>query len=224
MLVHEGDERSSDVDLKLATLLAGVAGALNGAGFLAADLFSANMTGNVSSLSDFLASGQIGIAAPFALMLVVFILGAGFSGFLIELGRQKGVRAIYAYSIVFEAYVLILLCAFGQAFPGFRLGVVVCLSFLMGLQNAATTRISDARVRTTHVSGMATDIGLGLAALAHGEVAPRFVLAVFTFIAFFAGGMVGALAYMTIGDWLFLAAGLVLLAIALPEAHRAKGA
>jgi uncharacterized membrane protein YoaK (UPF0700 family) len=32
--------------------------------------------------------------------------------------------------------------------------------FLMGLQNAVVTRISNARVRTTHVSGTATDIGI----------------------------------------------------------------
>ncbi|MGO8462711.1 DUF1275 family protein, partial [Rhizobium ruizarguesonis] len=36
------------------------------------------------------------------------------------------------------------------------------LAFLMGLQNAVVKRISDARVRTTHVSGMATDLGIEL--------------------------------------------------------------
>jgi uncharacterized membrane protein YoaK (UPF0700 family) len=38
--------------------------------------------------------------------------------------------------------------------------LILGLSFLMGIQNAVVPRISDARVRTTHVSGMSTDIGI----------------------------------------------------------------
>jgi uncharacterized membrane protein YoaK (UPF0700 family) len=62
MLIREGNERTIAIDVKLATSLAAVAGSLNTAGFQAAGFFSANMTGNVSSLSDYLGTGQFALA------------------------------------------------------------------------------------------------------------------------------------------------------------------
>ena len=92
----------------------------------------------------------------------------------------------------------------------------------MGLQNAATTRISDARVRTTHVSGMATDIGLGLASLAFGNGPQRLRLHLATLAAFLLGGIAGVVIYLAIGGWLFCVTALLLILIATPEARRAK--
>ncbi|WP_245749734.1 DUF1275 family protein [Palleronia marisminoris] len=43
---------------------------------------------------------------------------------------------------------------------------VMAISYVIGLQNAVTTMVPGAQVRTTHVSGMATDVGIELAALA----------------------------------------------------------
>ncbi|MGI4795098.1 MAG: DUF1275 family protein, partial [Janthinobacterium lividum] len=62
MLIQQGVIRSADADRRLALLLALVAGALNAAGFYAAGLYSANMTGNVSSISDNIGTGQISLA------------------------------------------------------------------------------------------------------------------------------------------------------------------
>ncbi|MET3901247.1 uncharacterized membrane protein YoaK (UPF0700 family) [Devosia sp. UYZn731] len=79
-----------------------------------------------------------------------------------------------------------------------EMAIVLGLSFAMGLQNAATTRISDARVRTTHVSGMATDIGISLASLtikaqdADGSRA-RLWLHLSTIFAFLLGGVIGVM-------------------------------
>ncbi len=52
MLIKEGESRSSEIDSRLAVSLAAIAGAVNAATFRAAGFFSANMTGNVSSVSD----------------------------------------------------------------------------------------------------------------------------------------------------------------------------
>ncbi len=38
--------------------------------------------------------------------------------------------------------------------------VIALLCYLMGLQNAVITKISGAAIRTTHITGMATDIGI----------------------------------------------------------------
>ena len=75
----------------------------------------------------------------FASLVLVFIVGAFSSGLLIEAGRKRGVRAIYAYSISFEAVVLIALGATDVAWPSVLAGGGLIL--VMGVQNAATTRI-----------------------------------------------------------------------------------
>lgn len=229
MLIREGEERTSDTDIRLAALLSGVAGAINAAAFQATGLFSANMTGNLSSLSDHLGLGQLKQAALFASLVLVFIVGAFSSGLLIEAGRQRGVRAIYAYSISFEAVMLIALGAVDLAWPSVLSGggLILAMSFAMGLQNAATTRISNARVRTTHVSGMATDIGLGLAAMVTAapdreSAVARLRLYLSTIIAFLVGGVAGVALYVVSGGYVFVVAGLVLLAIAMPEVRRAR--
>ncbi|WP_108397070.1 YoaK family protein [Devosia submarina] len=228
MLIREGDQRDFSIDIRLATLLAGVAGALNAAGFQAGGLFSANMTGNVSALSDHLGLGNWGIAALFGALILAFITGAFVSGLLIEFGRRRGVRAIYAFSITVEAILLLLLGALRIVFPDLGAGhLVLGLSFIMGLQNAATTRISNARVRTTHVSGMATDIGLGLAALLGAgtdreNALVRLRLYTQTIIAFFLGGILGAVLYLSIGGYVLVITAAILFAVALPEVRRAR--
>jgi len=228
MLVSEGDQRTNGIDIRLAAFLAGTAGALNAAGFQAAGFFSANMTGNVSALSDHVGLAQSGLAAIFGSLVISFIVGAFVSGLLIEAGRRRGVRAIYAYSITLEAALLVGLGAIDLVLSDARGGsiLVVGLSFIMGLQNAATTRISNARIRTTHVSGMATDIGLALATLAGGapgqtEALARLQLYLSTIVAFVIGGIAGVVVYVSIGGWLLLICAALLFAISLPEARRA---
>jgi uncharacterized membrane protein YoaK (UPF0700 family) len=228
MLVREGDQRTNGIDIRLATQLAAIAGALNAAGFQATGFFSANMTGNVSALSDHVGLAQFGLAWVFCFLVIVFISGAFVSGLLIEAGRNRGVRAIYAYSITLEAILLVLLGFADLSLPINQSGsvLVLGLSFVMGLQNAATTRISNARIRTTHVSGMATDIGLGLAAALsnsplRSEAIERLRLYGSTIVAFLLGGVAGVAIYLTIGGWLLILCGATLVAIALPEARRA---
>lgn len=230
MLIREGDERPIGIDVKLAALFAGIAGAVNAAGFQATGFFSANMTGNVSALSDHLGLGEFDIAVFFAGLVIAFILGAFSSGLLIEAGRRRSMRAIYAYSITFEA-VLLLAIGVGETLSpvdGSGALLMTALSFVMGLQNAATTRISNARVRTTHVSGMATDIGLGLSSLASGSpdrdlARARLKLHLGTITAFFVGGVIGVVVYLYAHGLVFVAAALILAAIALPEIRRAGG-
>jgi len=228
MLIRQGKARSEDVDRRLASTLAAIAGALNATAFHAVGFFSANMTGNVSALSSDLALGNFSLAGFFLVIILVFISGAAISTLLINAGRRRQIFGIYAFSILTEAMLLALLgCAVlwlphVQRVPTLILG----LSFLMGLQNAVVTRISDARVRTTHASGLVTDIGIELATLidiARGhelehDAAPyrsRLRLHSQTVIAFLSGGICGVLIYRLIGDLLLLCAAALLFALAL---------
>lgn len=232
MLVREGDARNQIIDIRLAAVLAATAGCVNSAGFEAVGLFSANMTGNASSLSDRLALGSDTPAIAFAMMICAFIVGSFSAGLGIESGRRKGFRWTYAGAVVFEGAFLAG-CALLDA-PTFGIpagiGLGVALAMAMGFQNAITTRISNARVRTTHVSGIVTDVGLEVAALLvgdyHGEarslLKSKLVLHGLTILAFILGGLVGVLLHRLIGGALFALVGFALIALVSLEWRSAR--
>jgi uncharacterized membrane protein YoaK (UPF0700 family) len=234
MLVRQGEARGEAVDQKLAGVLAGIAGAINTAAFAAVGFFSANMTGNVSLLSDHIATANFQTSAFFLAVVALFIGGSAASTLLINFGKRQKSRAIYAYNILIEGLLLGIL---GVADPCLPLAVrgpilILGLSFLMGLQNAVVTQISGARVRTTHVSGLATDIGIGLGTLFDTfrgketiEIGRHYVsrlrLHGVTICSFLFGGIIGVLVYRAAGGTLFLLAAAVLSAFATVEIFRA---
>lgn len=103
----------------------------------------------------------------------------------------------------------------------------------MGLQNAVVTRISNARVRTTHVSGTATDIGIEMAMLIdilRRQESPseatayldRLKLHALTIAGFLVGGIVGIWAWSLLGYAFLIVAGCVLMVMSLLSLHHAK--
>lgn len=223
MLLRRGPSRSHEIDRQLACILAGVAGALNTAAFHAVGFFSANMTGNASALSNRAASGQWWSGAFYLGIVLMFIAGASASTLLIHAGQRRHAHGIYAIAILAEALLMTLLGLFEWLVPSLHRGaaLILGLAFLMGIQNAVVTLISDARVRTTHISGMSTDIGIELGVLfdlmrgrpisgdAHAYRA-KLQLHVLTVLSFVVGGMAGVLIYGLIGSaLLFVAAALL---------------
>ena len=107
------------------------------------------------------------------------------------------------------------------------------LSFLMGLQNAVVTQISNARVRTTHVSGMTTDIGIEIGNLLdvlRGKEASdtelntrsNLQLHVQTVASFLTGGVLGVVLYKAAGGALFIGVSAILFFIARSGISAAK--
>lgn len=224
--------RTVSNDRNLACILAAVAGALNTAGFYIVGLYSSNMTGNVSALADQATTGGYLAAAIYLALVVIFIAGAATSTVLINAGRRSGMAGVYAVNLATEAVLLAGLGCADLWLPQVGRGPLLAfgLSFLMGLQNAMVTRISDARIRTTHVTGMITDIGIELGHLALGtpeRVVDRAKLRLHgaTVAAFLVGGMAGVLVYQAAGALLFFVAAALLLALAIPglAAHRTPG-
>lgn len=228
MLVKQGEERSNGVDCRLAFLLAFVAGAVNAAAFYAAGFFSANMTGNASLLSARLMQGHFLTVVFLGTVILAFIGGSVCSTTLINIGKRRKIRAIYAYSILTEAWLLAAITLIDGVLNGVdqSSSLILCLSFLMGLQNAVVTRISNARVRTTHVSGMITDVGIEIAMLldyARGRQNPLDIavyrnnlsLHIITIVAFLTGGAFGTLAEGWVGRFMLLGTSILLFVAAI---------
>ena len=227
MLIRVGAERTTNINLALASLLSSIAGALNAVGFLIAGSFTANMTGNISMFAETLAQRDMLLALSFLGLVAAFIFGATAAAFAIQTGEKYQHRSAYALVIAFEALMLLALASVFIPHPesAQETHLIIVLSFVMGLQNATTTMISKAQVRTTHVSGMATDIGIELAALAAGQDArqtalPKLLLHALTLACFAAGGILGAVSFSYTGYWLFVVLAAILLLITLPEVLR----
>lgn len=218
--------RSAGNDLVLATVLAGIAGAANAGGFFALGQYTSHMTGYLSQLADNLVSLNLRIVFVSALAITAFVAGAGLSTVLIHLARVVAIRLQFAWPLAVQG--MFLFCfAFGGTLTSEagRLFALACLCFIMGMQNATITKISGARIRTTHATGMITDIGIeagraclwlvrpGLGVRVDG-VKLRILLRLVG--AFLGGGVIGALGYGQIGFFFSMPLALILLAISVP--------
>lgn len=228
MLIHHGDARTKTSDRLLAWSLAGIAGAVNAAGFHAAGRYVSHMTGTVAVLAEELAVGDLVNAAGSLGILFMFVAGAATSALLVGLGMRRGLRGIYAYNVLAEGVLLAGLAAADMALAGAWRGPLLLagLAFLMGLQNAIVTRLSGARIRTTHVTGMVTDIGIELGHLLDRTLrrggpeatAPdrdKLALHLPTVASFVAGGVLGAVGYRGYGPLSLLVPSACLVALAL---------
>ncbi|MDO9638367.1 MAG: YoaK family protein [Pseudotabrizicola sp.] len=216
----------------LATLLAAIAGAANAGGFFALGQYTSHMTGYLSQLADTLVIAQFRIAFVSVLAMSAFIAGAGFSTVLINWARQTAMHRQYALPMAVQG--AFMLCfSWGGIFttePG-RLFSLTCLCFIMGMQNATITKISSARIRTTHATGMITDIGIELGRIFFATLRPQsgvrpdfaklgiLLQLVFSFLI---GGIIGAVGYSHIGFFFSMPLALILLGLSIPTLLTAR--
>lgn len=228
--------RNAHDDARLGACLAFVAGAANAGGFLAVGQYTSHMTGIVSGVADHLVLANTRLAIAGVAAVGAFMAGAMLTAILINFARQQRLHAQFSIPLLLESGLLLVFGLMGTrmaAHTGLLLPLtVLLLCFLMGLQNAVITKVSRAAIRTTHTTGLITDIGIELGKLvyinarqrAHGErvVANRAKLRLHTLLlaAFFGGGVAGALGFQMIGYAATIPLAVLLLLIALPPLCR----
>lgn len=223
--------RAASSDRALALILAGIAGAANAGGFILLGSYTSHMTGYLSALADNLVLHNLALVGQSLFAISVFICGAATSAIVINWGRAHARSRQYALPIGLQGALLAALAALGatplpEAFAHpFGLGL---LCFIMGLQNATITKISYARIRTTHATGMITDVGIELGRAIYGRAfhspisaAPvtanwaKLSILLQLLGTFLLGGIVGALGYGMIGFAFSLPLAAILLTLAL---------
>jgi hypothetical protein len=127
------------------------------------------MTGVVSALADNLVLGNLALAAASLGALAAFLLGAMTTAWLVNWGLREKLASAYGLPLLLESALLLIFGMFGAAislWSNFFVPLtVLLLCFIMGLQNAVITKISKAEIRTTHVTGLVTDLGIELGKL-----------------------------------------------------------
>src|SRR5690606_3780364 len=140
--------------------------------------YTSHMTGYLSQLADNLVIGNLWVALVATIAIGAFVAGAAFSTILINWARIRSIGRQYALPIAVQGGFLACFAGGGiftsEAGRAFALA---CLCFIMGMQNATITKISGARIRTTHATGMITDIGIELGREVFGRAYPRRGLA-----------------------------------------------
>jgi len=195
-----------------AWALAFVAGMINVVGLLGFEHQAVtHLTGTTSMLGAALASGDGEMILHFSSVIGSFLAGAALSGIIIQdsvlkIGRRYGVALILESVVLFAAVPLL-----GRHWKlGLYLAAAAC-----GLQNAMVSTYSGAVMRTTHVSGMFTDLGISIGhAIRRLPVDMlRLKLCCLIISAFFLGGVVGAWIFQRIDyNTLMIPAGLTGLA------------
>ncbi len=181
--------------------LAIIAGSVNSVGLMG---FShqavSHLTGTSTFLSLQIASGNFGEITHLCLILLSFVAGAAMSGIIVQdmtlkLGRR------YGFVLLLESFLLVLaMLALTRGFiAGHLLASAAC-----GLQNAMMSTFSGASVRTTHVTGLFTDLGILLGNAIRGKQFESRKVGLYLILisGFLCGGVLGSYAFLL---WKFLA-------------------
>lgn len=230
--------RTRSTDRLLGALLAFNAGAVNAGGFLVVGLYTSHMTGFASMLADQLVLGNTALALGALGALLAFVAGAAVTALLVNWARQRHLRSEYALPLLLEALLLLVFglmgATLGHQTPFAVPLTVLVLAFTMGLQNALVTKISAAQIRTTHMTGVITDLGIELGKLLYWNRHPdlqntiagapaavranRFKLRLYStlLLSFFTGGIVGATGFKHVGFIWVLPLAALLLLVSLP--------
>lgn len=219
--------RSATTNLRLGCVLCGIAGATNAGGFLAVGQYTSHMSGILSSVADSVVLGQWQLALAGAALLAAFVSGSMTTAWMVNWSLRRHMRSAFARPLVVEALLLLVFGIFGAAIDHYAALfvpiTVLLLCYIMGLQNAVITKVSRAEIRTTHVTGLLTDIGIELGKLFYlnRSVLPDKVVAnkdklrihAKLVVSFFTGALLGAFGFKHYGYISTVPLALVLLVL-----------
>ncbi|SFE84673.1 Uncharacterized membrane protein YoaK, UPF0700 family [Chitinophaga sp. CF118] len=222
MLRHTGRRRNYKHNLRIAVLLCSTAGMVNAAGFFAFAVLTTNVTGHAALLAQKLATGDLRSVRMVGLWLLLFLAGAFFSSFCIgKVGRNR--KHAHTVPIIIEIVILILIGTFGYTYDQSIIKTEYfagSLLFAMGLQNALVSTVSGSVVRTTHLTGMFTDLGIDLYTVISVPRKNRFVvgrkimLRLVIIFFFLMGGIIGGYTFLHLKYYTFyLPAGILVITI-----------
>lgn len=224
MFKTQGENRTLKQNLQIATILSFVAGIVNVTGILSFSVLTTNVTGHFALFINDVAEFQFWKGTIYFLYIFSFLFGSFLSSFLILKFKSNKKINVYLLPTIIE-FLILLVIGFYSVFVTIKSpNLIVCLLLLaMGIQNSFVTKISNAVVRTTHLTGLFTDLGIDISQLFFKEslekrakLKSNIILRVYIISSFFAGGLVGGFFYSRLNfklQTLLLAALILLLSL-----------
>ncbi|WP_458626793.1 YoaK family protein [Winogradskyella sp. PC D3.3] len=203
MFKHQGKSRALEHNLRIATFLSFVAGVVNVTGFLYFKQLTTNITGHFALFINDVHNLEFWKGTIYFLYIFSFLFGSFFSSFLIEKFSENKKLNIFVIPTIIECFILTSIAVVSNFTIIKYPDLIVCLLlFAMGLQNSFVTKISNAIVRTTHLTGLFTDLGIELSQLFFPESHPNrekiketITLRIYIICFFFLGGLIGGFFY-----------------------------
>lgn len=203
MFRHQGKSRTTKHNLQIAIVLSFVAGLVNVAGYLSIKQLTTNVTGHFALFMYDVTNFKFWKGTIYFLYIFSFLFGSFLSSLLIEKFHENRKLNVFVLPTVLESLILISVAIWSNVADIAYPNLIACLLLLaMGLQNSYVTKISNAVVRTTHLTGLFTDLGIELSQLFFPKLHPNqdklksnIKLRVYIISFFFTGGLVGGLLY-----------------------------
>ncbi|MFA6151787.1 MAG: YoaK family protein [Chitinophagaceae bacterium] len=171
------ENRKLNDKIKFGMMSAFTAGMVNVSSLVLFFSFTSNITGHFAILANELANGNIFKIAIALLWISLYFTGSFFSNFLIRNGATSNKYLSHSVPIVLEIICLVAVGLYGHYVYAETLIeteiLVAVLLFAMGLQNGLTASIASFGLKTTHLTGLTTDLAIHLSMLFKKDIANK---------------------------------------------------
>lgn len=231
MLRKYSNYRNFVDNIQLGGLTAFSAGMVNVISVIVFFAFTSNVTGHYAILAQEIAKGNWYEASIALIWISLFFFGNFTSNMLIIHGNSRlGQHLAHALPVMLEIACLIFVGVYLQYFYTETLQeteiLVGAMLFAMGLQNGLTASISNFSVKTTHLTGLTTDLGILFSMFTKKEyrenetLVQKAQLLVVIMCCYMAGGIASGVVYYSIGYYTFYVASLVLCVVILYDYYK----
>ncbi|MCS4304275.1 YoaK family protein [Chryseobacterium sp. BIGb0232] len=230
MLRNYSNSRTLGDNIRLGTLTAFTAGTINIASLLIFLSFTSNVTGHYAILAAEISKGnwsQVGIMGSW---IFLFFFGSFLSNFIVINFNKKSKYFAHAMPLVLEILCLFGVGVYGQLYYQKTLIeteiLVAVMLFATGLQNGLTASISNFSVKTTHLTGTTTDLGILVSMFTqkkyrkNGELIGRAKLLLSIMIAYVLGAVFSGLTYYYLEFRVFYVISLCLMIVIGYDAYK----
>jgi uncharacterized membrane protein YoaK (UPF0700 family) len=209
MLLERPEHRERRHDLWLGGSTALVAGFVNVCSVIAFFAFASNVTGHAAIFAEELVKGHLHQTTVVIMWLTAFMIGAFFANLSVTLLDDRAPRLGRLIPLVAETVLLLGIGYYGHRHYGETLTeteyMVGCLLLAMGLQNGIVSTVTNSVVKSTHLTGVTTDIGVELAMMLKEKnrrddvLRFKFALHMIIFVSYLLGGVAGGVLYLQMG-------------------------
>jgi uncharacterized membrane protein YoaK (UPF0700 family) len=223
MLRQSKENRTFKENLLLASSTSFVSGMTNVAGMIAFLAFTSNITGHVANLAKHIVDRNFHEIIVFVIWLFLFLSGAFISSFIVRSLKHTSNYRAHATPIVIEIFILLFVAIYGQHFyteaPFEREIVIGAILFCMGLQNSLVSTISGGLIKSSHLTGLFTDLGGDIAEWVHPKekksvIVKNKIIIRMTILGFYLGGAIaGGLLFNLMDFAVFYVIPVILLTI-----------
>jgi len=232
MLRKFSNSRSLHDNIMLGTLSAFSAGMVNVASVLIFFAFTSNVTGHYAILAAEIVKGNLyQIAVVFA-WIFLFFLGSFVSNLIVINFNKKNAYFAHAMPIVLEILCLLAVGVYGQFFYAETLTeteiLLSLMLFAMGLQNGLTASISNFTVKTTHLTGTTTDLGILFSMFTqkkyreNKELVGKAKVLLFIALSYIVGAVFAGYSYIHLGFMMFYLICIFLVVIIIYDFYKLK--